>query len=310
MSTSPLPVESFEIDTFLRGVVTRRNVALTVRVLRVVLLITLFLIVVLNTRFIVNELFGPSSSLEAIQRIVPQGPVADPADAAQLKEQFNRKDARIIRETALFGITTKPTVAQPTQKKPEAPKETPLPFGLVGTFVSGTGNSVAIIEEEKKKVQEVFAVGEEVFELATLKSVHASYVELDRDGKREILSLDEGSTGGGDGAAPEGAEEIVVDENELTSALDNLPLLLTQARAVPYFKEGKSVGLRLFAIKTGSLYDKIGLKNGDILKTINGKNLGDFSQAMKLFEQLREERNLTLQLERNRKPSTYYYRIE
>ena len=48
-------------------------------------------------------------------------------------------------------------------------------------------------------------------------------------------------------------------------------MLLTQARAVPYFKQGKSVGLRLFAIKAGSLFEKIGLKNGDKVVAMSGK---------------------------------------
>src|SRR5690606_25165144 len=136
-------------------------------------------------------------------------------------------------------------------------------------------------------------------------------VELLRNGQSEWLVLEE-SLLGSDGPvdeAPEGSEEILVDEGELNTALDNLPLLLTQARAVPYFKDGKPVGLRLFAIKSDSLYEKVGLKNGDILKSINGNSLGDNSQAMKLFETLRQERSLTVTLERNRQTKVFHYTI-
>ena len=41
--------------------------------------------------------------------------------------------------------------------------------------------------------------------------------------------------------------------------------LFTQIRAVPHFEGGQSIGFRLFAIRRGSLFDKIGLKNGDII---------------------------------------------
>jgi general secretion pathway protein C len=101
----------------------------------------------------------------------------------------------------------------------------------------------------------------------------------------------------------------VVEEAELDKGLENLPLLLTQARAVPYFKEGRSIGLRLFAIKNGSLYEKIGLKNGDILKSINGNSLGDISQALKLFEQLKQERSINLVLEREKQDREFKYTI-
>jgi general secretion pathway protein C len=67
--------------------------------------------------------------------------------------------------------------------------------------------------------------------------------------------------------------------------------------------------LRLFAIKTGSLYEKVGLRNGDILKSINGNSLGDISQALKLFEKLKEERSITLLLERAKKEREFRYTI-
>ena len=87
-------------------------------------------------------------------------------------------------------------------------------------------------------------------------------------------------------------------------------MLLTQARAVPYFKDGQSVGLRLFAIKTGSLFSEIGLKNGDILKDINGSSLADITQAIKLFEQLKQERSINLKLERGKQEVVYNYEIK
>ena len=40
----------------------------------------------------------------------------------------------------------------------------------------------------KQGVQKKFKVGEKVFELATLKEIHADHVILSRNGKNEILS--------------------------------------------------------------------------------------------------------------------------
>ncbi len=69
------------------------------------------------------------------------------------------------------------------------------------------------------------------------------------------------------------------------------------------------MGLRLFAIKPDSLYTKIGLKNGDIMMSINGKSLADLSEAIKLFETLKEERSFTLALERNRETREFKYEV-
>ena len=85
--------------------------------------------------------------------------------------------------------------------------------------------------------------------------------------------------------------------------------MLTQARAVPYFKDGKSIGLRLFAIKSDSIFEKIGLKNADILKAVNGNSLADLTQAIKLFETLKKERSLSLTLERTNEEKEFKYEI-
>lgn len=210
----------------------------------------------------------------------------------------------IIAQKNIFGSLSSSSTA-PSQKKPQ----TKLPLNLVGTFLQGGQQPYAIIEDDKKKIQDVFNINDMVFGDAKLVAIHADNVEIKRGGQIEILSLDDAPDSRGGGGSPGSGDEFNVDSKELDDALQNLPLLLTQARAVPYFKDGKSVGLRLFSIKSGSLYEKVGLQNGDILKTINGSSLSDISQAMKLFEMLKADRSITVTLERNREDKELHYQI-
>jgi general secretion pathway protein C len=171
------------------------------------------------------------------------------------------------------------------------------------------------VEDQKKKVQDVFSVGEMIFGEAKLLSVSPDQIEIERYGQREVLAIDEtpekssSSAEFKEGVAMISDTEYLVQEQELDKALENLPLLLTQARAVPYFKDGKSVGLRLFAVKPGSLFERIGLRNGDILKSINGNPLGDLSQAIKLFETLKQEKSIGINMERDRNEKEVKYQI-
>jgi len=215
----------------------------------------------------------------------------------------------VIVERNIFGRIEQATLPQATPP-PKPVAVTPL--GLVGTFVVDGQAPYAIIEDQKKKVQDVFDLGQMVFNEAKLLTILADRVEIERHGQRETLLLEDGPGARSDykdGVATLENDEYIVDEGELDRALENLPLLLTQARAVPYFADGKAVGLRLFAIKSGSLYEKIGLRNGDILKTLNGNNLGDISQAMQLFEKLKNERSIALRVERNREEKEFRYTI-
>ncbi len=217
------------------------------------------------------------------------------------------RDWKIISNTKVFGALGGPAVP----KSPAAPPPSPLSLTLIGTFMTDGQEPYAIIEDKKKQTQDMFVLEDSIFEQATLKKIYQDRVEIERLGKLEVLKLDDFGAGNGpsEGGISSNGDDFVVDEAELDKGLENLPLLLTQARAVPYFKDGRSIGLRLFAIKSGSLYEKIGLKNGDILKSVNGNSLADITQALKLFEQLKQERSINLVLEREKQDREFKYTI-
>ncbi|RMG43076.1 MAG: hypothetical protein D6719_04565 [Candidatus Dadabacteria bacterium] len=222
------------------------------------------------------------------------------------------KNYMLIAKRNIFGPLT-PPMKSPTNQPPRIQPKPATPLTLIGTYISGDQDSYAIIQDDKKKAQDIFRINDSVFGDATLTAIFSDRVEIKRNGKTEVLMLDDLPTGQPefrDGVASSGDNNFIIDEGELNKSLENLPLLLTQARAVPYFKEGRAVGLRMFAIKNGSLFQKIGLKNGDILKSVNGNSLADFTQAMQLFEKLKQERRLTLVLERNRKEMQFNYIVE
>lgn len=208
-----------------------------------------------------------------------------------------------ISSRNIFGVSksTAPVAATPTAQA------TSLKLRLVGTNIRSRGNPLAIIEDTAKKNQEVFGLNEAVFDQAKIVEILPDKVKLDRNGRLEVLELEDenptlasAQSGPGEDAAPPGDDQTQfnVPESELESALANLPQLLSQARAVPYFRNNQSIGMRLFAIRRGSLYEKLGLKNGDILKAVNNNSLSDPTQALKLFEQLKTERNIQVKVER------------
>lgn len=217
--------------------------------------------------------------------------------------------AGIVRST-IFG---KPEASQSSSQADA--KVTELKLRLVGTNVNEGKTSYAIVEDTKNGEQDVFSVNEMVFDQAKLVALFPEKILLKREGKSETetLFLEEG--GGAEGATEEGVPaddqtQFSVKEEELNNELANLPRLLSQARAVPYFRNGQSVGMRLFAIRRGSLYEKLGLKNGDILKSVNDSSLSDPAQALKLFEQLKSERSIYLTVERNSEDVDLRYAIE
>ncbi len=286
--------------------ITPGHIALGARIFRRgVVLLSAVLIVLLgrsSTKIWLDAETSRASLEAAVQEVGADSPVMGVHPSA------GKGDAAIrgLGEKKLFGELGR--AIAPPQPTPVV-ATAPLPLKLVGTYVSSLPeDSYAIIEQTQRSEQDVFGVGESVFDVSKLISIGVDRVVVDYNGKREQLALIAGSADAGSGGT--NGTRVVVAERDVDEALSNLPVLLTQLRAVPYFKNGQAVGLRLFAIKSGSLFEKIGLRNGDILQTINGNQLGDFSQALQLFEKLKSERSLKVVLERNRQEMAFDYQIQ
>ncbi|WP_342377130.1 hypothetical protein NVS55_37710 [Myxococcus stipitatus] len=73
----------------------------------------------------------------------------------------------------------------------------------------------------------------------------------------------------------------------------------TQARIVPAFKEGKATGFKLFAIRPGSIYARLGFENGDIIQRVNGHSLDTPQKAMTAYTELQDVRRVEVDLLRD-----------
>lgn len=65
----------------------------------------------------------------------------------------------------------------------------------------------------------------------------------------------------------------VMTMSELNAIRSDPTALIAQVRGVPYFRDGKALGVRMFAIRQGGIYEKLLFRNGDIITSINGSPL-------------------------------------
>jgi general secretion pathway protein C len=59
----------------------------------------------------------------------------------------------------------------------------------------------------------------------------------------------------------------------------------------------------------GSIYTKLGIQEGDVLKEVDGERLDSPAKAMELYNGLRTRTNLKISGERNGQPFTMTYNI-
>jgi len=199
-------------------------------------------------------------------------------------------------------------------------------FKLWGTAVREHERAFAIIEDQSTHAQGLYREGETVAPGVTLVQVGWDQVTLERNGRRETLTLptDAPSTPtqpvvitatpalhqDQDGVHQVAQDTFQIDRREVDHAMENLNDLFTQVRAVPYADgNGATQGFRLFSIKPQSLIERLGLKNGDIVQRVNGVELSDPSTAFSLLQDLQGHSQVRIDVLRNRQPVTLSYEI-
>ena len=85
-----------------------------------------------------------------------------------------------------------------------------------------------------------------------------------------------------------------INRRRLNEELEDTAQLARQGRAVPYRRDGQTIGFKLFGLRPNSLPKRLGLLNGDLLLAVNGTRLDSVNRAVTLFQQLRSADQLTL----------------
>jgi len=183
------------------------------------------------------------------------------------------------------------------------------------------GRGYAVLEDPDSGKQGIFEVGELVFDGPRLIEVAPRTATILRGNRRVVLEItetargpeaggqDDAAAAAGGGIRQVGDHRYVVDRGEVDHSIENLSQVVTQMRAVPYLKDGKSVGFRVFNIRAGSLFERMGLKNGDIIQAVNGSELDDPSRALALLDEVQTSDEIRIDLLREDRPNTLTYSI-
>ena len=70
---------------------------------------------------------------------------------------------------------------------------------------------------------------------------------------------------------------------------NDLSKILMQAAAVPVYQNSRLEGFKIVDIEPASIYEQVGLKDGDVITEINGQKLSDVGMAIKVLNALRND---------------------
>ena len=228
-------------------------------------------------------------------------------------------DLNSMLAVKLFGQPAqqpKPAAAVPPRSKVVIKR--PLTLKLLGTVVAGT-SSAAIISIKPGAEQQAYFIADTIQAGVILQSVEANAIVVNRGGSLERISLEEGGKLASSPLAttisttpnqqPARSMNKTMSRAHLQKQLNNFPALLSQARAVPHFVNGKIGGFSVTNIVPGSLYQQAGLQNGDIIVSVNGEKITGAQQAMAIYTKLKSSTSLDLELIRAGGMQSIHYNI-
>ena len=211
---------------------------------------------------------------------------------------------------------------------PDKLKQTSLNLKLLGTITDGESDGgYAVIEDVQKRKQGLYRAGDAIVN-ARIKAILRKKVVLSVDGKDEVLLMEEDknkakkqvglqppdATDEFEPALPdeggEADESVNIDREKINDSLKNINQLMSQVKVRPHFKDGKPDGLLLSHVQQNSIFNEMGLKNGDIVKGVNGKEIQSVDDALKFYDSLKSSTSVEIQIERQSDMMTIGYQIK
>lgn len=226
---------------------------------------------------------------------------ATPQDQQSIKADINR-----LIERHLFGKVSVASKPEPVPDTSDAP-ETRLNLKLAGIILADKAElSRALIANSNGK-QKSYRVGDSIEGAsASVHEIHSDHVVLERNGRYETLRLQKTSgtssnknstvkssrpSSSGSGVATElksVREQILKDPSKAGDFI----------RVRPVYSKGALTGYRIYPGKDRALFRKVGLRSGDLVKSINGQNLNDPQKAFTMLSTLSSATTISLELER------------
>ena len=208
-------------------------------------------------------------------------------------------DLRPLGSAQLFG---RAVPRSPAAEASVAPSN--LNMTLTGVAARATGGCALVIVQGQAEA--AFCSGEEVSPGVRLDTVERDRIVIVRNGVREAVFMKDAE---GAAAVPPppivqsaGTDRQIVDRRQLQQQLGR-PEFLNQALIVP----NPDGGFLVRQVQPGSLYEKLGLRPGDVIRNVNGQPLTNMDDVMRLYQQFGTAQRVLVDVQRQGRNETLYY---
>jgi general secretion pathway protein C len=185
-------------------------------------------------------------------------------------------------------------------------------FDLKGTVAYNSSFGFIVIEERGNHKQKLYRMGDKIGTAKLIKITRntATLRSEDREITLKVKSTMEGpllpnSPAGGMNQAP--PRSLNLSKKAVNENLSDLKSIMSQAVVRPFLNKGVQNGYIISNIAPNSLYEKMGLQNGDIINDINDKPMRSADNLLQMVNLMQSGSSITLNVKRNGKIEAINY---
>jgi len=188
---------------------------------------------------------------------------------------------------------------------------------VLGTLIAGRVRyAVVEVGGERRIVRE----GERLGDVSIIK-VEKFFVEIERNGRIFKMPLFGKGSAGKDkrrerpvkppftDTTPAAPKVVKLDRAMVERETADIGKLLKDVAILPVLRGGRTIGYKFARIKRGSILRKIGLKPGDIILSVNDVPVTTVDDTFKIYNILRNEDTVKVELERRGHREVIIYEI-
>jgi type II secretion system protein C len=220
-------------------------------------------------------------------------PSANIDSAAQQQNGNDTSNYNAIVEHNLFG-------GAGDNLSSAAVASTELPLILQGTISGPAQIARAVILDlsEKSNTPETYRIGDIVAQ-AKIVGIEADAVILSYNGQKQILKLSSRKSPGNNAVLSVPAATAAVSEDKGIDPVSVFENIMKNAVIEPYVVDGNTVGLRVSELAKLNLPIFAGIKENDVIQSINGQELTSKQKAFQIFKKARTKSKIDVELLRD-----------
>jgi general secretion pathway protein C len=222
------------------------------------------------------------------------------------------QDYGIITERNLFLSTLKTIGDKQLDGELFDSDQKNMDFDLKGTVAYNSSLGFVVIEERSNHKQKLYRLGDKIggAKLVNITRNTATLRSEDQEITLKVKSTMEGpllpnSPAGGMNQAP--PRSLNLSKRAVNENLSDLKSIMSQAVVRPFLNEGVPNGYIISNIAPNSLYEKMGLQNGDIIIDINNKPMQSADNLLQMVNLMQSGSGITLNVKRNGKIEAINY---